>query len=81
MGTTDIAIRERIKALCKDKDYSINKLANVSDIHYSTVRDFMNGKNNNMGVLTLKKLCDGLELSLFDFFDTEAFKNLEQEIK
>jgi len=81
MGNTDNAVRDRIKQLCKNKNYTINKLATMSAINYSTVRDFMNEKNSNIGIITIKKLCDGLGLSLYDFFDTEPFKNLEQEIK
>jgi len=81
MGNTDNAVRDRIKQLCKNKNYTINKLATMSAINYSTVRDFMNEKNSNIGIITIKKLCDGLGLSLYDFFDTESFKNLEQEIK
>ena len=81
MGNTDNAVRDRIKQLCKNKNYTINKLATMSAINYSTVRDFMNEKNSNIGIITIKKLRDGLGLSLYDFFDTESFKNLEQEIK
>jgi len=75
------AVRDRIKQLCKNKNYTINKLATMSAINYSTVRDFMNEKNSNIGIITIKKLCDGLDLSLYDFFDDEIFRDLEQEIK
>ena len=81
MGNTDNAVRDRIKQLCKNKNYTINKLATMSAINYSTVRDFMNEKNSNIGIITIKKLCDGLDLSLYDFFDDEIFRDLEQEIK
>jgi len=81
MGTTDNAVRERIRKLCQTKNYTINKLADVSGLNYSTVRDFMKGKNNNIGIITIKKLCDGLDISLYDFFHHEMFKNIEQEIK
>jgi len=81
MKTTDQLVRERIRQLCQKKSYTINKLATVSGFGYSTVRDFMNGKNSNIGILTLKKLCDGLEISLYEFFNTESFKNLDQGIK
>lgn len=79
MDTAD-AVRERIIGLCKEKKYTIHKLATLSALNQSTVRDFMNNKNNNIGIITIKKLCDGLDISLADFFNTEDFRNLEQEI-
>ena len=45
------------------------------------VKKYKNGGSKNAGIVTLKKLCNGLEISLFDFFNTETFKTLEQEIK
>ena len=50
-------------------------------INLKTLKNIINGGSKNAGVVTLKKLCDGLEVSLYDFFNTETFKNLEQEIK
>ena len=47
----------------------------------STLKNIINGGSQNAGIVTIKKLCDGLEISLYDFFDTETFKTLEQEIK
>jgi len=79
--TTDQAVRERIQHFCQSRNYTINKLATISELATATIRDFMNGKNSNIGILTLKKICDGLEISLYDFFNTDEFRNLEQEIK
>jgi len=74
------AVRMRILELCKEKNYTIHRLATKSGINQSTIRDFMNDKTHNIGILTLKILCDGFEISLADFFNTDVFKNLEQEI-
>lgn len=74
-------VRDRIKGLCNNKNFTIHKLAMNSGISYETVRDFMNCKSNNIGIVTLKKLCDGLDISITDFFDTPQFRSLEQEIK
>lgn len=52
-----------------------------SGISYETVRDFMSSKSNNIGIITLKKLCDGLDITITDFFDTPQFRSLDQEIK
>lgn len=81
MKTTDQVVRERIQELCRNRNYTINKVATLSGFSTSTLRDFMNGKNSNIGVITLKKICDGFGISLYDFFDTEPFQILEQEIK
>ena len=74
------AVRERIIELCKEKNYTIHGLAIKSAMNQSTIRDFMNSKTNNIGIITIKMLCDGFEISLADFFNTDIFKNLEQEI-
>lgn len=78
---TATAVRERIKEICATKNYTINKLATESALNQSTLRDFMNGKNNNIGIITINKICDGLEITLYEFFNSDIFKHLEQEIK
>ena len=60
---------------------TINKLANESGVAPSTIKKILYGKSQNPGIVTLKMLCDGLGISLTEFFDTAEFKNLEQEIK
>lgn len=60
---------------------TINKLANESGVAPSTIKNILYGKSQNPGIVTLKMLCDGLGISLTEFFDTAEFKNLEQEIK
>ena len=78
---TKNAVANRIIELCNNKNIAINALANMSGISPSTLYSVLNEKSQNPGIVTIKKLCDGLEISLYDFFNTEIFKNLEQEIK
>lgn len=75
------AVSTRLLELCENKRLSVNALARLSAVPPSTLKNIINGGSQNAGVVTIKKLCDGLEISLFEFFNTEIFKNLEQEIK
>ncbi len=74
------AVAERILELCKERDITVNKLCTISAVTQSTVNDIVNKKAKNIGIVTIKKLCDGLQISIIEFFDCEIFKNLEQEI-
>ena len=78
---TKNAVADRIIELCNQKNIAINALANISGISPSTLYSVLNEKSQNPGIVTIKKLCDGLEISLYDFFDTETFRTLEQEIE
>ncbi len=75
------AVAQRILALCKEQDIAVNALANLSGVSPSTVYSMLNYKSQNPGVVSLQKLCDGLNISLREFFDSELFDNLEQEIQ
>jgi len=75
------AVINRILSLCKEKHLTINKLASRSGIAPSTLKSILYGKSQNPGVVTLKMLCDGFEISLTEFFDTPTFRELEQEMK
>ncbi len=75
------AVRLRILELCRERDISVNKLSNISGVTQSTVNNIVSGRNNSATIATVKKLCDGLEISIEEFFSSELFKNLEQEIK
>ena len=75
------AVIERIYELCAKQKITINKLCDLSAVPQSTINNFINGKTHNIGILTLKKLIDGFGISVSDFFDTEIFRNLEQEIR
>ena len=75
------AVRIRILELCKERGITVNKLANMSGVTQSTVNNIVNGRNNSSTVSTIKKLCDGLGMSLADFFNADCFNNLEQELR
>lgn len=78
---TKEAIAKRIIELCEDRNIAINALANISGVSPSTVYSMLNEKSQNPGAVSIKKLCDGFEISLREFFDSPIFDNLEQEIK
>ena len=78
---TKEAIAKRIIELCEDRNIAINALANISGVSPSTVYSMLNEKSQNPGTVSIKKLCDGFEISLREFFDSPIFDNLEQEIK
>ena len=74
------AVAARILELCKQYNITVNKLSTISGVTQSTVNDIDNKKARNIGIVTIKKLCDGLEISITDFFDTPTFRELEQEL-
>ena len=75
------AVKNRIVQLCKEKHITINRLATESGVSPSSIKNILYGKSKNPGIVTLKMLCDGLGMSLTEFFNTEEFAALEQEIK
>ena len=75
------AVRIRILELCKEKNITVNKLANISGVTQSTLNNIISGRNSSTTISTIKKLCDGLNISVIHFFDTELFLMLEQEVK
>ena len=75
------AVIKRIEELCQERELTCNGLSYCAFVCQSTIKSIMNGESQNPGIVTLKKLCDGLNISLTDFFDTEYFHNLEQELK
>lgn len=74
------AVAERILELCRQNNITVNKLSTISAVTQSTVNDIVNHRAKNIGIVTIKKLCDGLDISITDFFDAPRFKNLEQEL-
>ena len=74
------AVSCRILELCEERKITVNKLCTISAVTQSTVNDIVNHKSKNIGISTIKKLCDGFEITISDFFDTSYFRNLEQEI-
>ena len=75
------AARQRLLALCRKKNLSVNRLSNVSGITQSTVNNFVSGRNHSITLSTLKKLCDGLDITISEFFSDPLFEDLEQEVK
>ncbi|MDR2531695.1 MAG: helix-turn-helix domain-containing protein [Oscillospiraceae bacterium] len=75
------AIVERFKELCAQRSIKYNELATRSGVTPSTVYGMMNEARRDLSVITMKKFIDGLDMSVTEFFDTEIFRNLEQEIK
>lgn len=78
---TKEAIALRIIELCKERNIAINALANSSGVSPSTVYSMLNEKSQNPGVVSIKKLCDGIDITLREFFDSPIFDDIEQEIK
>ena len=79
--TVGEAVRLRILQLCQDRNISVNKLSSISGVTQSTVNNIVSGRNNSATVSTIKKLCDGLGITIEEFFSSELFTGLEQEIK
>jgi len=75
------AVVKRIEELCKKRKLTINALSNAAGVTQSTVNDIMNGTTYNAGIVTIKKLCDGMDISVRDFFNSDLFSDLDQEIK
>lgn len=75
------AVRLRIFELCDEHNITVNELSKMSGVTQSTVQNIVSGRNNSTTISTIKKLCDGLGITIQDFFDSELFRNLEQELK
>ncbi|MBS7361781.1 MAG: helix-turn-helix transcriptional regulator [Clostridia bacterium] len=78
---TITAVRNRILQLCGERNISINKLANLCALPPSSVKNILYGKSMNPKLLTIKMICDGLDITLAEFFDTQDFNSLEPEVK
>ena len=79
--TTVDAVRNRILQLCEARNMSINRLATVCALPPSSIKNILYGKSQNPKLLTVKMICDGLDITLGEFFSTEEFDCLEQEIR
>lgn len=79
--TVGEAVKRRILELCEQHDLSVNKLCTISGVTQSTVNNIISGRNNSATVSTIQKLCDGLGITIEDFFHSALFRELEQEIK
>ena len=75
------AVRKRITDLCNENDITINKLSTISGITQSTLNNIISGRNNSATVSTIQKICDGLGITITEFFTSDLFDNIEQELK
>jgi len=78
---TKEAVAQRILELCRERNIAVNALANISGVSPSTIYSMLNQKSRNPGVVSIKKLCDGFEITVRQFFDSPLFDETEQEIK
>ena len=74
------ACRVRIQQLCNERGITLNKLAIISGITQSTLNNIISGRNRSATISTIKKICDGIEITISEFFDSRIFDELEQEI-
>lgn len=74
-------VAKRFQEICNERNIKLNELANISGVTPSTVYSMMDESRRDISITTIKKLCDGLEISLGEFFSTPDFNNLEQEIQ
>ena len=78
---TKEAVAQRILELCRERNIAVNALANISGVSPSTIYSMLNQKSQNPGVVSIKKICDGLEITVREFFDSPLFDETEQDIK
>ena len=79
MSVKDMVVA-RFAQLCKERNMKINELAYCSGVTPSTAYSMMNPDRRDISIVTIKKFCDGLNITLGEFFSTEEFDHLEQEI-
>lgn len=75
------AVAARIIELCQERDIAINTLANISGMPPSTIYSILNYKSQNPGIISVKKICDGMDITIRQFFDSPIFDDIEQEIQ
>ena len=80
MGIYEVTAK-RIRELCKERGITPNGLSYIAGVSQSTIKSILNGESKNPGIVTIKKICDGLEITIGEFFNTEEFNTLEQELK
>jgi transcriptional regulator with XRE-family HTH domain len=79
--TASNAVRQRIIDLCESRSITVNKLSTICGITQSTLNNIINTGSNNPTISTIAKICDGLEITIREFFDDGIFEDVEQEIK
>lgn len=78
---THQAVARRILQLCRERQITPNGLSNIAAVSQSTIKSILNGESQNPGIVTVKKICDGFGVTLGEFFSTDEFDRLEQEIR
>lgn len=78
---TKEAVAQHILELCRERNIAVNALANISGVSPSTIYSMLNQKSQNPSVVSIKKICDGLEITVREFFNSPLFDETEQEIK
>ena len=73
------AIAKKLNKICIERNISVNKLASISLLTQSTVEHLVNGDSKNPKLLTIIRICDGLDMTLHEFFSDDLFKNLDRE--
>lgn len=80
MGIYEVTVN-RIRQLCHENNITPNGLSYISGVSQSTIKSILNGESKNPGIVTIKKICDGLNITIGEFFSTEEFDLLEQELE
>lgn len=80
MGIHDVTVK-RIRHLCEQNNITPNALSNISGVPQATIKSILNGESKNPGIVTIKELCDGFDITIGEFFSTDEFDALEQELK
>ena len=75
------AVVDRFNNICKERNMKPNELAVISGVTPSSVYSMLDSNRHNISIVLIKKLCDGLDMSLADFFDSDEFNELTQEIE
>lgn len=81
MDSLKNAVAERFRQLCNERNIKPNTLANMAGVTPSTVYSLLDESRNSVQLRTVKVLCDGLDITLAEFFDTKEFNDMEQEVK
>ena len=79
--TSGEAVRLRIEELCRENEITVNKLATMSGITQSTLNNIISGRNRSTTIGTIQKICDGLGITIQEFFEADLFYHLEQELR
>ena len=73
------AMSRKLLKICEERNISINKLATICLLTQSTVQNIIECNSSNPKLLTIVRICDGLGMTLEDFFSDELFKNIDRE--